>query len=269
MNALLTPLVPSAKGRAAAFSVADLTKRFTAIGTGAVMTVLDRLNLTVGQNEFICILGPSGCGKSTFLNILAGLDPHYEGRIEVHGVVATGGKLPIRVGYLFQEPRLLPWLTAEQNVDFALSSCKVAREQWKTRKDEYFAMTGLDRFRGHHPHQMSGGMCQRLALVRSLCVEPDLLLMDEPFSGLDELTARRLRMDLLKIWNARKKTIVFVTHNSYEACYLSDRIFVMAAGVVREEIPINVPRPREYDDPRIFDLNRSVVRKFLEIAGDA
>jgi NitT/TauT family transport system ATP-binding protein len=269
VNASLPSVVPAAAEQAAALSVTDLTKRFTAVGTGAVVTVIDRLNLTVDQNEFICILGSSGCGKSTFLNILAGLDPQYEGRIAVHGVVATGGKLPIRIGYLFQEPRLLPWLTAERNVDFALSSCRVPPEHWKPRKDEYFAMTGLDRFRGHYPHQMSGGMCQRLALVRALCVEPDLLLMDEPFSGLDELTARRLRVDLLNIWNARKKTIVFVTHNSYEACYLSDRILVMARGVVREEIRIDVPRPRDYDDPRIFELNRSVVRKFLEIAGDA
>lgn len=253
----------------AAFAVHGLTKRFTAARTGERVTVIDRMSVTVAQNEFICILGPSGCGKSTFLNILAGLDPHYDGRIEVHGKVATGGRLPIRIGYLFQEPRLLPWLTAEGNVDFALASCKVPHERWRERKDEYFAMTGLEKFRGHHPHQMSGGMCQRLALVRALCVEPDLLLMDEPFSGLDELTARRLRVDLLNIWNARKKTIVFVTHNSYEACYLSDRILVMARGALREEIRIDVPRPREYDDPRIFELNRSVVRKFLEIAGDA
>lgn len=253
----------------AAFTVRDLSKRFAAAGTGEPVTVIDRMNVSVAQNEFICILGPSGCGKSTFLNILAGLDPHYEGRIEVHGEVATGGRLPIRIGYLFQEPRLLPWLTAEGNVDFALASCKVPRERWQARKDEYFAMAGLEKFRGHLPHQMSGGMCQRLALVRALCVEPDLLLMDEPFSGLDELTARRLRVDLLDIWNARKKTIVFVTHNSYEACYLSDRILVMARGALREEIRIDVPRPREYDDPRIFELNRGVVRKFLEIAGDA
>jgi len=259
----------SSSAGSAAFTVRDLTKRFAAARTGEPVNVIDRMNMTVAQNEFICILGPSGCGKSTFLNILAGLDPHYEGHLEVHGKVATGGRLPIRIGYLFQEPRLLPWLTAEGNVDFALASCKVPREHWQVRKDEYFAIAGLEKFRGHLPHQMSGGMCQRLALVRALSVEPDLLLMDEPFSGLDELTARRLRVDLLDIWNARKKTIVFVTHNSYEACFLSDRIFVMARGSLREEFRIDIPRPREYDDPRIFDLNRSVVRRFLEIAGDA
>ena len=118
----------------------------------------------------------------------------------------------------------------------------------------------------YYPHQLSGGMRQRVALVRSLCVEPGILLMDEPFGGLDELTARRLRVDLLRIWRESRKTIVFVTHNAYEACYLADRVLVMAHGRIRDEIIVNVPRPRDYDDTAVFDVNRDVVRRFLAAA---
>jgi len=236
---------------APAISVAGLDKRFGAL------SVLRELNLSVADKEFVCILGPSGSGKSTLLNVIAGLETDYTGSV----VLGTQ-----RVGYLFQEPRLLPWLTAERNVDFALEGCNVPVARRADLKDHYFALAGLADFRHYHPHQLSGGMRQRVALVRSLCVEPGILLMDEPFSGLDELTARRLRVDLLRIWRESKKTIVFVTHNAYEACYLADRVLVMAQGRIREEIAVKVPRPRDYDDPAIFDINRDVVRRFLAAA---
>jgi NitT/TauT family transport system ATP-binding protein len=249
-----------------AFSVRNLVKEFPGRDGAPPLRVIKGLDLTVRQSEFICILGPSGCGKSTFLNILSGLDRQYGGEIDVGGKTFRGGKPPMRIGYLFQEPRLLPWLTAEQNVDFAMTSCNVAPARRKELKDRYFVLAGLTAFRNHYPHQMSGGMCQRLALVRALCVEPDILLMDEPFSGLDELTARRMRVDLLDIWQKTRKTIIFVTHNSYEACYLSDRILMMSQGEVQEEIPVPIPRPRDYDDPAIFDINRGVVTLFLKVA---
>ena len=253
-----------------AFSISHLAKRFPArVEQAAAQVVIDDLDMTVRSHEFICILGPSGCGKSTLLNILAGLDTDYDGEIHVGGQTVRHGRLPVRLGYLFQEPRLLPWLNAEANVDFALHSCGIARNRWAELKDRHFSMARLQEFRRHHPHQMSGGMMQRLALVRALCVEPDILLMDEPFSGLDELTARRLREDLLEIWRETRKTIVFVTHNAYEATFLADRILVMSQGRVREEIAIDVERPRDYDDPAIFDINRRVVRIFLEVAEKA
>ena len=234
-----------------AISVVGLDKRF------GDLSVLRELNLSIAGHEFVCILGPSGSGKSTLLNIIAGLETGYT------GTVTLGTQ---RVGYLFQEPRLLPWLTAEHNVDFALDGCKVPAERRRDLKDHYFALAGLADFRNYYPHQLSGGMRQRVALVRSLCVEPGILLMDEPFSGLDELTARRLRIDLLKIWLETKKTIVFVTHNAYEASYLADRVLVMAQGRIRDEIAVQVPRPRDYDDPAVFDVNRDVVRRFLAAA---
>jgi len=234
-----------------AISITGLGKRF---GTLEVLTDLD---LAIADKEFACILGPSGSGKSTLLNIIAGLETADAGS------VALGAK---RVGYLFQEPRLLPWLTAERNVDFALQGCAMPAARWAGLKDHYFSLAGLSEFRHYYPHQLSGGMRQRVALVRSLCVEPGILLMDEPFGGLDELTARRLRVDLLRIWRESRKTIVFVTHNAYEACYLADRVVVMARGRIRDEIAVNVPRPRDYDDPAVFDVNRDVVRRFLAAA---
>ena len=236
---------------APAISVSGLSMRFGSL------SVLRECELAIADHEFACILGPSGSGKSTLLNIIAGLQTGYTGEVR------RGAS---RVGYLFQEPRLLPWLSAERNVDFALASCGVPREHHAALKDHYFALTGLQEFRGFYPHQLSGGMRQRLALARALCVEPGILLMDEPFGGLDELTARRLRIDLLRIWRETRKTIVFVTHNAYEASYLADRVLIMVRGSIRDQIPVAVPRPRDYDDPAVFDVNRDVVRRFLAAA---
>jgi NitT/TauT family transport system ATP-binding protein len=236
----------------AVIEVSSLRKAFRG-RDGTSHTVLSDLDLEVGAGEFLCILGPSGCGKSTLLNVLAGLDKVHEGRAIVKAD---------RVGYMFQEPRLLPWLTAEGNLDFALRNCRVPVARWSELKSRYLAMTGLSAYRDYYPHQISGGMAQRLALVRALCVEPGVLLMDEPFSGLDEITARRIRSDLLSIWEDTRKTIVFVTHNAYEACFLADRILVMLGGAFRQEMRVPIPRPRSYDDPAIFELSRDVIRAF-------
>jgi ABC-type nitrate/sulfonate/bicarbonate transport system ATPase subunit len=232
--------------------VASLSKAFKG-RDGKSRAVLKDLALTVPAGEFLCILGPSGCGKSTLLNVLAGLDKIFEGRVNV-----SGG----RVGYLFQEPRLLPWLTADENLDFALDSCRVPASRWSDLKSRYLAMTRLSEYRDYYPHQISGGMAQRLAIVRALCVEPGILLMDEPFSGLDEITARRIRTDLLAIWRETHKTIVFVTHNAYEACFLADRILVMSGGAFREEMKVPIARPRSYDDLAIFEFSRDVIKAF-------
>lgn len=236
------------------FAVEVSSLRKTFVGRdGAPHQVLKNLDLNVKTGEFLCILGPSGCGKSTLLNILAGLDKGYEG-----GATVKGG----RVSYLFQEPRLLPWLTAEQNIDFALSNCRVPASRWSELKSRYLGMAGLSEFRDYYPHQISGGMAQRLALVRALCVEPAVLLMDEPFSGLDEITARRIRSDLLSIWEETGKTVIFVTHNAYEACFLADRILVMSNGAFKNERRVQIERPRSYDDPEVFKLSREVIRTF-------
>lgn len=250
--------------------VRNLDKRYPPrFAGGEGLHVLKDFSVSIGLHEFVCILGPSGCGKSTLLGILAGLDSEFDGAISVAGQPMQHGKPPVRVGYMFQEPRLLPWMTAEQNVDFALSNCRIPRERWSDLKDRYFSITALNDFRHYYPHQLSGGMRQRVALVRALAIEPEILLMDEPFSGLDELTARSLRVDLLGIWREMPKTIVFVTHNAYEASFLADRILIMSRGVIREEVSVEVPRPRDYDDPAVFEVNRRVVKTFLDIVGAA
>jgi ABC-type nitrate/sulfonate/bicarbonate transport system ATPase subunit len=248
-------------------AIRGLVKEFPARHDGGErLRVLKDLDLAVQPQEFVCILGRSGCGKSTLLNAIAGLDADFSGSIAIDGRQVDRGRPPVRIAYLFQEPRLLPWLTAERNVDFALRACRVPASRWGGLKDRYLAMAGLERFRSYYPHQLSGGMAQRLALVRALCIEPDILLMDEPFSGLDELTARRLRVDLLRIWLETRKTVVFVTHNAFEAAFLADRILVMDRGEFRAEVPVRVPRPRDYDDAAIFEINRNVVRLFLRVA---
>jgi NitT/TauT family transport system ATP-binding protein len=242
-----------------------VSKEFPARDGGAPLRVLDGLDLTVADKELVCLLGPSGCGKSTLLNLLAGLDRGYGGEILIDGVPLRAGRR-VRVGYLFQEPRLLPWLDAERNIEFALGSSGVPRGRWRAIVDRYLEMTGLTAFRTYHPHQLSGGMRQRLALARALAVEPEILLMDEPFSGLDEMTARRMRMDLLAIWRSARKTILFVTHNAYEATYLADRIVIMTRrpGRIQDEVVVKIPRPRDYDDPAVFEVNRHVVRTYLD-----
>ena len=250
-------------------TVRGLTREYPARDGGDPLRALDGVDLVVADQEFVCLLGPSGCGKSTLLNVVAGLDRDYRGEILVDGAPRARGRAP-RIGYLFQEPRLLPWLTVERNVEFALRSCAVPRERWEELQARYLDMTGLSAFRRYHPHELSGGMRQRLALARALAVEPEILLMDEPFSGLDEMTARRMRLDLLAIRESTRKTIVFVTHNAYEATFLADRIVLMTPrpGRVDGEIAVEIPRPRDYDDPAVFELNRAVVRRYLEVAGD-
>lgn len=241
----------------AVIEVASLRKTFKG-RDGTPRVVLRDLQLTVDAGEFVCILGPSGCGKSTLLNVIAGLDKVDEGRVSV-----SGG----RIGYLFQEPRLLPWLTADENLDFALDSCRVPASRWGELKTRYLAITGLSEYRDYYPHQISGGMAQRLALVRALCVEPGILLMDEPFSGLDEITARRIRADFLAIWRETRKTIVFVTHNAYEAAYLADRVLVMSGGAFRQDMRVPIARPRNYDDLAIFEFSRDVIKAFGDESG--
>jgi NitT/TauT family transport system ATP-binding protein len=250
-------------------AIRGLVKAYAGRDGAAPLRVLDGLDLAVADQELVCILGPSGCGKSTLLNILAGLDPEWQGEVLIDGE-RLGARGRRRVGYLFQEPRLLPWLTTEHNIDFALGSCGVPRARWGALKDHYLALTGLGAFRTYHPHQLSGGMRQRLALARALAVEPEILLMDEPFSGLDEMTARKIRLDLLQIWAETRKTIVFVTHNAYEATFLADRILLMtrSPGRIHDEIEVRIPRPRDYDDPAVFEVNRHVVQTYLKVVGE-
>jgi len=246
-------------------SIKHLHKSFQV--SGGAKKVLHNINIDIQAGEFICFLGPSGCGKSTILNILSGLDTDYEGVILIDGKPLNSGDY--HMSYLFQEPRLLPWLTVEKNIHFALDANRVPVSEWEERTTKYLEMVNLPHVRKHYIHQLSGGMQHRVAIARAFAVKPDILLMDEPFSALDELTARSLRQSLLKMWQEDRKTVLFVTHNSMEATYLADRIFMMKAnpGEIEETKEIRLARPRDYDSEELFQENRAVVTRFLEIIG--
>jgi len=218
---------------------------------------LDGVSLTVNDGEFICLLGPSGCGKSTLLNILAGFE-------RVSGGAVTSGDVPIsgpgreRVMF-FQDSgaALLPWLSVEENIRFALRVRKIPKADWPAITDRYLAMVGLDSHRGKFPAELSGGMRQRLQIARGLAVEPNVLLMDEPFAALDALTRRRMHKVLLDIWQRIGKTIVFVTHDIAEAISLADRIAVMSVGpgsVITKVLELELPRPRDLADAKVAQL---------------
>ena len=253
----------------AEITIANLDKVYHSQAHATGLQALERVSFDVADQEFVCILGPSGCGKSTILNILSGLDNTFQGEIRVAGRPLGSGH-GVRIGYVFQEPRLLPWLTVADNLRFALECEGIPRADWEARLARYLGLVGLGGFERAYPHQLSGGMQQRASIARSFAVEPDVLLMDEPFSGLDEITARRLRKELLRIWSATQKTILFVTHNCYEATFLADRILLMTSrpGRVYEEVAVDLPRPRDYDDPQLFAVNAGIVRNFLKTIGE-
>lgn len=241
-----------------------VSKMFNA-ENGSELRVLDDFSLRVEPGEVIGLLGPSGCGKSTVLNIVAGLDHQFSGSVEIGGTSVTAARAPdFRVSYVFQESRLLPWLTIARNIEFVLEAAHFPRKQWANRISHVLELVGLLEFKDYYPLQLSGGMQQRASIARAFSIEPDVLLMDEPFSALDELTARKLRQSLLSIWGEFKTTILFVSHNAFEAAYLADRLLVMgkgASGRVAEEINlISVARPRNYDSTALFEKSKEIVQ---------
>ncbi len=239
--------------------IRDLCKAFPRRGGGTI-DVLDRLSVHAEDGEFVCLLGPSGCGKSTTLHILSQLVDADSGTIYVDG---DPKYTHVRPGYVFQRPRLLNWKTVRQNLEFALEARGLPRREWAERVDRYLRLVGLESFADEHPLQLSGGMQQRAALARALAIEPDVLLMDEPFSSLDELTARTMRSELLKIWQRERRTVLFITHNALEAAYLADRIYVLSArpASVIGEVQVGLPRPRDMDDPQLLTVQKDVWRQ--------
>lgn len=226
---------------------------------GSSLEVIKDVSLSVAPHEFCCLLGPSGCGKSTILNILAGVVEPDAGDIRIDGAARSTAR--VRVGYVFQKPRLLAWKTVKDNVKFALKSMGFPKEEWEKRAGHNLELVGLGEFMDEYPLALSGGMQQRVGIARALSIDPDVLLMDEPFSHLDELTARTMRKELLQIWRQEKKTVLFVTHNALEAVYLADRVFLMGPRptTVLDCVPVPVGRPREMEDPDLLQLQRYVV----------
>ena len=226
---------------------------------GGSLAVLRDVTLTVEAGEFCCVVGSSGCGKSTILNIVAGLTRPDSGEVLVDNARADSSR--IRIGYVFQKPRLLNWKSVRENVAFALRASGVSASEARTRARHYLDLVGLSQFEHEFPLALSGGMQQRVAIARALAIEPDLLLMDEPFSHLDELTARVLRSELLRIWQQARKPVMFVTHNALEAVYLADQVLILSGrpATIMKSLRVSLPRDREMEDPRLVTLQREIL----------
>jgi NitT/TauT family transport system ATP-binding protein len=224
----------------------DVTKSYaTAAGP---FTALDRASFEAGQGKFVAVVGPSGCGKSTLLQIVGGLAAATSGEVLVEGARIDAPR-PDKIGIVFQEPLLLPWKSARENIEFPLALRGEAKAARQARAQELLALVGLADFANSFPHQLSGGMRQRVAIARGLVRHPRILLMDEPFAALDEQTRTRMWGELLQIWERSRATVLFVTHSLVEAVYLADEILVMAArpGRIIERITVDLPRPRTLD----------------------
>jgi NitT/TauT family transport system ATP-binding protein len=247
--------------------IENVCKQFPRRGE-APLKVIDGLDVAVEHGSLLSILGPSGCGKSTLLNMINGLDDVSSGRIVINGhVVSVRSRSAVRIGVVFQEPRLLPWRSVRDNVRLPLDELGVPRPEADERVERYLQLVGLGEFGDYYPLRLSGGMQQRVALARGLAIEPDLLLADEPFSALDEITARKLRQEFTSIWRATGRTILFVTHNIREAVFLSTRMLVVTARpcTTHMDIAIDVPYPRVPEDDRLFEIEKQVTRDFIRM----
>jgi NitT/TauT family transport system ATP-binding protein len=240
--------------------VSHLSKGFLHGASGA-MPVLDDLSLAVADLEFVAIVGPSGCGKSTFLRIVDGLVPPDSGTIRLNGAVVNGpghGR-----GMVFQSFDLFPWRTAIGNVEFGLEMKNLPRAERRDRARHWIELVGLQGFENSYPHELSGGMQQRVGIARALAIEPEVLLMDEPFGALDVQTRDLLQDELLAIWQRERKTVLFVTHSIEEAIYLADRVLIFTPRPARIERVVDIPfgRPRCEDmksDPVFVELRREI-----------
>ena len=223
---------------------------------GNETAVLDNISLDVHEGEFICLLGPSGCGKSTMLNTMAGFLAPSSGTVTIDGEPVTGPD-PRRI-FVFQERGVFPWLTVEGNIGFGLF--KLSREERARRIANYVKLVGLQGFENAYPQELSGGMKQRLEVARALAVNPDMLFLDEPFGALDSITRLIMRGELLRIWEAEKKTIIFVTHDIEESVQLADRVVVMSArpAKIQQIVEIDIAHPRDISSPRYLELRDGI-----------
>jgi NitT/TauT family transport system ATP-binding protein len=222
---------------------------------------LASVSFSVVQQEFVSLIGPSGCGKSTILSIIAGLLPPSSGAVTIAGEPPQAALDARKIGVVFQDAVLLPWKTVAENAGFLLMVAGRLDAAARGRVDELLNMVGLAEFHHHYPHQLSGGMRQRLSIARALALDPLLLLMDEPFGALDEFTRHRMNVELLDIWSATRKTVVFVTHNIAEAVYMSDRVIAMSPrpGRIVDDYRIELPRPRTKEVRYTREFNDCVV----------
>ncbi|MFC3674290.1 ABC transporter ATP-binding protein [Ferrovibrio xuzhouensis] len=265
MGALYMPDEQAGQTVRSKVTIDRLEKSF---GEGARrFTALADFSLTIQDGEFICVVGPSGCGKTTALRIMAGLETPTAGHI--HIVPSGGGDRPLNA-MVFQEHGLFPWLTVMDNVAYGLEMRGMRRRERRLAVEPFLKMIGLLKFRDHYPHQLSGGMRQRVSLARAFVTDPEILLMDEPFAALDAQNRILMQGELLRLWEQQRKTVVFITHSIDEALVLGDRIVVMAAnpGRIKEVVTVPFARPRSVPelraDPRFGELSLRIWRSLEE-----
>ena len=241
-----TPPRPSAAPDDVLIAIDQLSKTYVS-ASGAAVHALSRISLDIKPGEFVCVVGPSGCGKSTLLRLLAGLDGYSDGRLLLDGEAVAGPSR--KVGVVFQAANLLPWMTVRDNVRLPL---RVGGKHAPAadRIERLLAVTGLGEFGDKYPYELSGGMQQRAGICRAVARDPEILLMDEPFGALDALTRERLNLELQRIWQENRKTILLITHSISEAIFLADRVIVMSArpGRILADLHVPIPRPRTFDD---------------------
>ncbi len=242
--------------------VQNLTKTYPA-EEGRTTTIIDNISFEV-SNEFLCIVGPSGCGKSTLLRIMDGLDKPSSGTVLFHHQPVTGPSS--KIGVIFQSFALIPWKTVLGNVEMALASTPIPPQEQVRVAKKYIQEVGLEGFETSYPKELSGGMKQRVGIARALALQPEVLLMDEPFSSLDALTAENLRREVLDIWRDPvypTNAVIMVTHNVQEAVYMADRVLVLSGRPAKiiDDVPIPLGRPRNQRDPGLYDYADRIVSK--------
>jgi NitT/TauT family transport system ATP-binding protein len=263
---MTTPAAPASQHEPRAGSIVADSVQKTYSYRGQTMMAVDHLSLDIAPGEFVAIIGPSGCGKTTFLNMVAGFEAPSSGSITVDDAPIAGPG-PDR-GVVFQEYALFPWLSVLANVRYGLLESGMARGDATDVAHKWLEQVGLDGFGDRYPHQLSGGMRQRVALVRVLANEPKILLMDEPFAALDAMTRSLLQTELLALWERTNQTVVFVTHNLEEAIYLADRMVIMSRrpNTIRETTTIDLPRPRDVTGRQFNDYRRFATGLLNEVA---
>ena len=242
----------------ARISIRCVSKQFFDIAQSQEILALQDIDLEVGHAEFLTIIGQSGCGKSTLLNVIAGFEQVSAGSIEIDGKPVTRPG-PDR-GVVFQEYALFPWLTVYENIAFGLREQRIPMPERDTRVREQIEIVGLLGFEARYPHELSGGMRQRVAIARVLVTDPKSLLMDEPFAALDAQTRSLMQQELLAVWQRNQRSVIFITHNIEEAIFLGDRVMVMTPrpGRIKSIVPIDLPRPREVSSTEFNEYRRKV-----------
>lgn len=232
--------------------VNHLTKRF------GDLLVLDDISFNIKKGEFVCIVGPTGCGKTTFLNLLTRLIDPSEGEILIDGEPADPKKHSI--SFVFQEPSAFPWLTAQENIEYGMRIKKKSPEEIKTQTDKIIGLLGLEKYRNSYPHEMSVSMEQRVVIGRAFALNPDLLLMDEPYGQMDIKMRYYLEDEVIRLWQETGSTVLFITHNLEEAVYLAERVLILTnkPTKIKAERVVDLPRPRVVSDPKFVEIRKDI-----------